>query len=235
MNQFVFAPLLADIGDIIAAAAAILIPLSYIIRAIMNSQKKEGQPPVARPAHKRVAPQPPQGQQGEQKKLTDEVEEFLRRAAERRRGGQPREVEVLRPEPPAKRKPLAQSQPQVRSPRPVEALVVTDEERLGREAIARHVEQHLDTRSYLERAAQLTKVDNADEQIQAHLHSVFDHQIGNLGQPTQTATADDEASKSTTAAQSVPNVSFAEMLASPQSLRHAFILQEILKPPDDRW
>lgn len=234
MSLMGFSPLLAAFGDVVASIAAVVVPIFLVARAIWAARKPKDAPPLGGPprqAPRRVAPQQPPAQPAQQKKLTDEVEEFLRRAAERRRGGQPREVEILRPE--------VQAPPQRTvnrpAPRAVDAVVLTDEERIGRESVEKHTQQHLDTTSYASRAEQLTTVDDADENMQSHLHSVFDHQIGSLGQPTQSATADDPASAPAAEAVTLLGAPIAEMLASPQGLRNAFVLQEILRRPEDRW
>ncbi|MBX3415072.1 MAG: hypothetical protein KF708_20480 [Pirellulales bacterium] len=221
----------ADVGDFIVAAAAILIPLAYVIRTIIAARRGNKPPAGApqRPAPRRVAP-PQQGQGAhEQKKLTDEVEEFLRRAAERRRGGQPREVEIVRPEP--RQPPRSRPRPKPVAQRPV---VLTDEERIGREPVAQHVEQHLSTTAYEERAAHLAKVDDADELMQAHLSSVFDHQVGQLGSTSAPAAGGtSEAAATETSPTALDGL--AELLRSPAGLRQAFILQEVLRRPEERW
>ena len=232
MPPVAFAPVLADIGDLIAPAAAILVPLVYVVRAIIAARGADKQQPAPpqRAAPKRVAPQGQTG--GEQKKLTDEVEEFLRRAADRRRGGQSRDVEIVRVETTSPSRPASR---QAEGVRPATLLDETDEERIGRESVSRHVDQHLNTASYAERAAQLVKVDDADEQMEAHLSAVFDHQVGHLGQPTALPSTSDPSGQPNVAATATPAAGIAELLASPANIRNAFVLQEILRRPEEQW
>jgi len=238
MSFMGFSPLLAAFGDVVASIAAVVVPIFLVARAIWAARKPKDAPPLGGPprqAPRRVAPQQPPAQPAQQKKLTDEVEEFLRRAAERRRGGQPHEVEILRPEAQAPPQRTATLPSQLAPPRMAELVDPTDEERIGRESVERHTQQHLDTTSYSSRAEQLTTVDDADENMQSHLHSVFDHQMGSLGQPTRSTTADDALVAPAAEVVTLLGAPIAEMLASPQGLRNAFVLQEILRRPEDRW
>lgn len=235
MAALPFVPLLADIGDVLAAGAAILIPLVYVVRAILASRGAGKQQPQ-RAAPRRVPP-PQQGPAAsEQKQLTDEVEEFLRRAAERRRGGQPRDVEIVRVEPMSPRRPDARPQ---QGDRPKIFRIESDEERIGSESVSRHVAQHLDTADYAERASHMVTVDNADEQMEAHLSAVFDHQVGHLGQPSVIPSTGDPSGQPNRAASDAPlppaAASIADLLVSPTSIRNAFVLQEILRRPEENW
>jgi hypothetical protein len=89
-------------------------------------------------------------------------------------------------------------------------------------SVSSHVATHLDSSSFDERAAQLgEKVDLADDNLEAHIHQVFDHQVGNLA--TSTGVVREQAPAHLTEA-------VYDMLDSPQDLRQAIILAEILSP-----
>jgi len=247
-------PLWADIGDILGAAAAIIIPLAYVLHAIFAARKKDA-PPLGGPqrqAPPRAAQQPQQpAQRPQQKALADEVEQFLRRAAERRAGGRPRDVEVLRPEEPPKPQPRPAQRPQtprqqtprprpasqrpLAPPRPVEAVVVeTLEERIERDSVESTVAQHLDAKGFTSRAEQLTSLDQADEQMEEHLHSVFDHRVGTLGRKAESISDDDPGSVPTPKVATSPTT-LADILTSPANLRNAIVLSEVFRRPEERW
>jgi hypothetical protein len=82
------------------------------------------------------------------------------------------------------------------------------------------------------------EVAEADDQIDAHLHQVFDHRVGKL------AAVPGEAAKppapAVPAAESLameePASAFAfDFLSQPESLCQAVILNEILQRPEQRW
>jgi hypothetical protein len=80
-------------------------------------------------------------------------------------------------------------------------------------------------------------VDQADEQMQSHLHQVFDHNLGSLasrGAASGSTTQSDQARQPGAGPLLAP-VGFAAMLANADTLRQAVVLQEILKRPVDRW
>jgi len=224
----------AALADVLMVAAMIGVPVFFVLRTLFLARTQQGGRPQApqRQAPRRV-PSQQQGQApNEQKRLTDEVEEFLRRAAERRRGGQPRDVEIVRVETTTPARPRASQSP---SEPAATSFGESDEERIGRESVSRHVAEHLDTAAYAARAAQLVKVDDADEQMAAHLSAVFDHQVGNLGQPSVGPATEDSSRPPDKAMSPVAASSIADLLASPASLRHAFVLQEILRRPAEPW
>jgi hypothetical protein len=115
----------------------------------------------------------------------------------------------------------------------VPAEVIEPEMPLGR-GVAAHVQQHLGTDTIAQRDAHLGEtVGQADEKVEDRLQEVFGHHVGRLA----TSTADDQISQGTDAdVWSGPAVATGQvaadviqMLRSPQHLRQAFILSEILK------
>ncbi len=183
----------------------------------------------------------------------DEVEEFLRRAAARRaqaeaqrraQQGNPPVRPVTPPVPPQRpgqRNPpgrLAQRlEPEdVVILEPVEAEVIEAEAVGGQRRLRPAVEGPRDgSRQIGSRAPTQYDVDQADEQMETHLHQVFDHQLGNLrkdniaeGPPPPVAAASD--TRVSEAASSIAN-----MLRSPANLRNAIILNEIMTPPRHLW
>jgi hypothetical protein len=113
----------------------------------------------------------------------------------------------------------------------VEVELADQNDRVGR-SVTRHMRG---TEVIAERVRHLgEEVDLADDKLEAHLHQVFDHKVGDLKKSTMEAAA---ASPSQ-AARDAPlpgAASIARMLADPQSLRNAFIMVEILKRPEENW
>jgi hypothetical protein len=175
--------------------------------------------------------------------MRNEVEEFLKRVARMRaeaeaqaRGGQQR---PLAPQPAAPIAPAPQPAtvfaPPAQNlayPSPIEAEVVDAELAETSDAVARHVTQHLrGTEEIAEHTRQLgADVDLADDKLEAHLHQVFDHQLGRL---KTTATDQAAAAASDVKRTGFTAGSIAGMLLSPDSIRNAIVLGEILRRPDE--
>lgn len=77
------------------------------------------------------------------------------------------------------------------------------------------------------------EVDLADDKLEAHLHQVFDHKVGNLKKSTPDAAPRTDAASPEL--QTPAAAAFAKMLADPQSLRNTLILTEIMKRPEANW
>jgi hypothetical protein len=156
--------------------------------------------------------------------MSDEIDDFIRRAAERRRQGQQgqRKQQQQRPaQPPAQPKRARLVEQEV-----VEAQVVED--------VAAHVNRHLDNQQFQNRASHLGEQPaEADDKVAARLHQTFDHQLGTL--TSTSAPAPTTSAPATTPTVNPTAAALAKLLASPQDFRQAFILSEILKRPADNW
>jgi hypothetical protein len=162
--------------------------------------------------------------------VPDDLEAFLQRAAQQRKKRRP-EIVILEPTsaPPTATPPT----PPVKrlAPQPVDVVVAepVSEVPLGL-GVDAHVKQHLDSRAFDERASHLGEaVDRADDDLEARLHQVFDHRVGQLGAPGQV---------SVSVSEQVANQVTAEIIESfrtPDSLRHIIIMNEILTPAFRRW
>ncbi|MCU0879578.1 MAG: hypothetical protein MUF06_17505 [Pirellulaceae bacterium] len=188
----------------------------------------------------------------------DEVEEFLRRAAARRAAAQGQQGRRPPPQqpppqpawaPPAPPQPFQQRPPQPPPRRPgslaevvmLEPVELVDAEIVeaqpaGRGAVDRSVNQHFrGTQAIGQHAQQLgADVDLADDKLEAHLHQVFDHKVGDLKRSTMEAAAESPSQ----AARDAPlpgAASIAAMLINPQSLRNAILMSEILRRPEENW
>jgi len=168
--------------------------------------------------------------------LSDEIAEFLRRAAQRR-------AEQMQQQQRAAQQQYAPPPPPLRPAAPVvvEAEIVDEDDltpvRPPLSRVAQHVAQHLDTREFAERAERMADVtEHADERMESHLHQAFDHRMGNISAGTQSITAaitpevDDEMK-----ARVAQNHPLLSMLRQPQSVRNAIILSELLERPVKNW
>ena len=148
--------------------------------------------------------------------MPDDLEVFLRRAAQRRRQRTQPKIIVL------------DESAETRPARPVRAEVVPEavtvevvEAEVAQPAglRARHLHSELEERP--QRDAHLgEEVGLADDKMAAHLKDVFDHQVGTLGE-YETESVGEMAS------QTHP---IAELLRNRQTMRQAIILSEILTP-----
>jgi hypothetical protein len=202
----VFPPLLGAAGFWIELTIAAIAGLLWLVNQIFNNANKPGQPPLQqRPG---APPIPPKKQPG-----LDDVQEFLRRAAEQRQRPQQKEQKKQqRPQQQqAKKQPQQQGQKKQRSQsRPPRVEVVPEPLR--------------------ERADAHSSVGDGRSVMDAHLHQVFDHQVGRLTHGTE---SDDDPATEGRIVALPPAAAIATLFANPESFRQAFILSEILRPLDD--
>jgi hypothetical protein len=165
--------------------------------------------------------------------MAGDIEEFLRRAAQRREGksapAPPRQPP--RPQPP-------RPEPRVLEAELIEEIEIVQPDILSGESVEAHVAQHIGSSGFAERLSHLGEdVDTADDRMEAHLHGYFEHDLGQLGAKTSVAedsTLDDD-SPAGMKDEPPSTTDFAKLLANPASLRDAIIVSEIFKRPEDRW
>jgi hypothetical protein len=169
-----------------------------------------------------------------------DLENLLREIAEQQQGqprpaqrpAPPRQAPQRAPQPGPSRQRPAPQQPFASRAAPVDAEVL-DAEIVDvapvrrRDVVARQLEKNLDTSDVTAHIAKLgAEVGLADEKIEAHLHQKFDHDLGRISDPEDKAGA---AAGAAFAAQ------IAQLFRSPQSIQQAFILNEIINRPEQRW
>ena len=182
--------------------------------------------------------------------MRDEVEEFLKRVAQMRQAAEAQaKAQQQRPKPAAPQAPAPQRTVPAQRPVPPQRLVparqevayvepalaeVVEPEEIDRtEGFSRRVANDLRGSAQIaEHTRRLgEEVDLADDKLAAHLHQVFDHDLGRLKK-----TASETAATPVAAAVSDVTVSeLLKLLRSPNSIRDAIIMSEVLKRPDDRW
>jgi hypothetical protein len=237
MTPMLFA---ADALLIIKIIGGILFVSIYVFNQIMAAAAKQQR----RQARPEVRPDGRPARPGGRPDVQDEVAEFLKRAAEKRPGGKaaegrpgqergdPRILEMRA----AAQKRQAGNRPAVpamaeiveaREVRPLEGRSVGTLPSVGRP-----VPMQVDTRELAQRAGHLTHVDQTEAAFEAHMQSL-DHQVGRINEAPGTSPVPPDSGPQTAAAPL--NQVLAGLLADPQSLRQAIILNEILERPIERW
>jgi hypothetical protein len=190
-------------------------------------QRRRAAPPGERPLNPKPQPPQPQGQA----QLNAEIEQFLKRANERR-------LEKARRADPV-RTPIAAPKPAAPPPPREKPVDVVPLEHRDFDSVAASVEQHLGGRGFNERAAHMVDdIVEADEERARHLKQVFEHRLGNLDSGAaiaRQAPADVEAAPLTREDPAATAKALAGILANQQNIRQAIVLKEILERPVDRW
>jgi len=150
------------------------------------------------------------------------------------KGKQQRPQPQQPPQPPSQQPParLVPARQEISSIKPAAVEVVDAELADNDDGVARHVTQYLSgTEQIAEHTRHLgEKVDAADKQMEAHLHQVFDHQLGHL---KMTATDSSAVAASDVKRTGFTAGSIVDMLLSQDNIRTAMILGEILRRPND--
>jgi hypothetical protein len=258
-----FPILLADIGEVIGALVGLVALLFWVIQKIAEANKgvrqpqrppQQAEPDLQAPAAAQAGGRPA-GQQADP--LRNQVEEFLRRAGQaKQQAGQGaeqprrpiqlqpiREIEVfLDDEPPeAKRRQVgAPMRPTQSKPAAKVASVPASDKRPARRSVIPRQRKTLAERATETATARKTaaaehaasfgqQIIKDDAQFEVQLKAKFDHTVGTL------------AGSSVPAADLVPvpadspAAQIARMLARPEGVRQAIVLNEVLNRPSDRW
>ncbi len=168
--------------------------------------------------------------------MAGDIEDFLRRAAQRRAPQGPPPVSRPVPFPPDLE---ILDDDDVVDTEIVDAYPVEDPGILSGPDVGAHVSQHINTADFGERISHLGEViDHADDRMEAHMQEIFEHKLGELGAPTSRAsesTLDDDGERRPGAAGPGQRAAFniRRLLSSPGSIRDAIVLGEVLRRPDD--
>ncbi|MBN2581066.1 MAG: hypothetical protein JXB10_18935 [Pirellulales bacterium] len=212
-----FPPLFAvGLDEILGIAVFIIFVIGSLLRAL-SAVKQQGQKPGGG--------QPPPQRPAPRDALSDEIDEFLRRATQRK----PRPQQAVRP----RRQPAAIPQQAVEGP--VQAEVVAARPVSG--GLDKHLQQFArEKKEFEERAAHLgDEVAQADDKLTAHLKEKFTHKLGKLERRSE-----EPAAPPSPAGVLFPHAlpaaaGFAALLSHADSLRQAVVLTEILHRPVERW
>ncbi len=236
-----------DWVDLAVKGAPVLMFVFWLVHQAVSEMKpkKPAPAPRAKPAPG-AGPNPAKPP----REVADEIEEFLKRAAAKRARGED-EVEVLvpakrqaerprqaptkprvivvgqdteaTPQQPPRRRPV-QARPQ---PQAARRVAPAAQEAVG-SGVSEHAEQSIASRSFEDQTSHLGEtVAGADERLAARLQAKFDHQVGRL----------DHEDRPVKPAKPVSSIAadIAKMLSSPQGVRQAVVLNEILTRPEERW
>lgn len=220
--------------DLIQLAVIILFLLFPLIGQILKGAR--GAAPGKRPPPQpRPQPRPQANVPGRKPgALRNEIDAFLRRAAQHRGGAPAEEIEIVEPE---AIEMVARDRAVNQGAQP--------KSRLG-DGVSAHVEQTIRSNNIGRHTRQLgAAVEQEEEAVEGRLRQVFDHQVGTLentsGQGDQRAHDSDEASAAADAGRDAPQpdragtraAEVADLLRDPSSLKDAIILAEIFRRPEE--
>ena len=252
--------LLADIKDVLGGIVPFLIFIFWLVSQFLSKKGGAAQAPkpgapkpgAQKPGVPRQGPQPPPGPQPD--KLTDEIEKFLRRAAQKQAGHQQVDVEVLQPAEVAAAEPVVVAQ--MVKPDEPRRLVTSElfsaepiEQVPSGRGVAAHVEAHVGGSAFEERTSRLgEEVGLADDKLEDRLHATFDHQVGRLSalpsattgatltqDPYEVSSGDDESTRGVDSISAGDVSPISPIFSGPEDVRRAIILHEIFQRPQDRW
>jgi hypothetical protein len=220
---------------------ALLVIGPAILKALGGSSRQADRTTTPKPKK----PQPSGAEMPSDRSSTNaEIEDFLRRAEAKRRGGQAGQAPPARPQP----RPQPVANPYLAAAADaeiVEAQVVMAEPVAPGDDMASRFESSISTSDFEQRTQRLgDRVEHADDAMESRLHAVFDHGLGSLSQtPAAVATADvtpapeDPESTVGKARVAAPSAAsrIADRLRSAGGMRDAIVLREILEPPEHRW
>jgi len=240
-------------GEWLKLLIGAIVFIGYIINYLVN-ESKQNRKRQQQQQRKPAVPPPRPGETPRpigQVAPGDEIEEFLRRAAQQRKeAARPKEqpprpqAGTRRPPAPREQRPSTAKQTQrVTQPQvPVRRLVDQPTEaelevvNPGRspESLADRATQRFSSDEFAARAAHLTdEISRADAERELHRKRMFGHQIGKL--PSERSLPSDEKATSTAPAVMGPATGGLGGLLHGDALRNAIILNEILSRPEDRW
>jgi hypothetical protein len=214
-----FADRAGDIAELVIGIVVLIVAGVTKLLSMANQQKSKpgaGQPPPPAKAAPRDA-------------LSNEIDEFLRRAAQRKQQTQTG---------PPRRQPVVASAKEAGQPAQAEAAA-----RPVGGGLDKHLQQFTEEKKQFEqRAARLgDEVAQADDKIEAHLKEKFTRQLGSLEQRSGETAAPPAPKPTGYATDQIPMLpvttaaGFAALLTTAVSLRQAIVLTEILNRPVDRW
>jgi hypothetical protein len=175
-------------------------------------------------------PDPPPGNRNP---LADEIEAFLRDAAQKRgRAYSPPRTPASGARPPAGRPAPPPSQP-------IQAEMIDQ----PRSSVAEDVQRHAARRRVGTPEAQLGKdVSQVSRSVQTHMKETFDHSVGHLATmpsslapPRAAELPSSPVDRVVDAAPAVLAWQIAELICNPATLRQTILLSEILHRPEERW
>jgi hypothetical protein len=160
-------------------------------------------------------------------KLADQLEDFLHHRVAQKPQAKPARPAGLRSLSP-------------QAPQPVHAEVVAEVPKPVGGQVAEHVQQYLDQQDFDHREHELgKKVAQVAQKTDQHLQQVFSHRVSTLeAMPAEASSSAYEPPNLMGLADDVPALfatGLLELLTTPESLRQAIVLNEVLHRPEERW
>lgn len=222
-----------DLGDVIGVIVVLAIIVFSGLMQMLGKAKQAQQPAPGRPrpgGRARAGQPRGKARPAAAGKLDDEIADFLRRAAQRRKP------------PPAQRPIAPRPAAAARGPQPGRVIAEVVPEPAGAEHVAEHVRRHLDTSDIAQEAASLgAEVVRAERKFEQHLQTAFSSGAS-AGSPPAAQTAATAAQPAASAAQpaspalpATAAAGLAALLADTNNARLAIVLNEILARPEERW
>jgi hypothetical protein len=219
-----FTPLLAD-ADIFKFIVAIVFILITVLNKLLSGGKEAKaakKPPAPRP---REVPPVPNVRKAQQ----DEIDEFLRRAADN-----------LKPKRQTAKSPPPKAPPPTKKQPPRRLVEISQEvqplQPAQGESVAAHVQKRMSTSEFDQRASHIVDdIVDADRKREQHLQQAFGHRVGTLTDTSVFEIATTETAENVVTQTAAAGLPLASLLASPDSLRRAIVLNEILVRPEQRW
>lgn len=193
--------------DVLKIIVMVVFGLIYLFNHLLGGAKAQNRR-SARPAEPRPAGRP---------EVPDEVAEFLKRATEKRSPAKRAEARLQTP-----RRPMPAENVAPRSEPPPSDLW------------PQSIHSQVDNPELMLRATQLSHVDQTQAAFQAHMQT-FEHSVGRLQESASDAMPSATGADGQTQAATTPAGEVFSLLADPQNVRQAIILNEIIRRPEERW
>ena len=163
--------------------------------------------------------------------MARDIEEFLRQAAERRKqqkqSNQPPASDRPQSSPPVEQYANRQSE-DVCEAEVVEPTIIEDDLRSG--SVGSHVQSHLAAGRVSEHAEHLSdSIRHSSERVDRQVHRHLDHELGQI-KKGETIT-DDQLAQSMGDDVSPDAIQLIQMLSTPQTVRQAILVAEVLRRP----
>lgn len=228
--------LLADI-DLVKIVIFGVVILFWIIGQFREVVKKANKPPSLPPVRPTLVDVPQR--KAEKTEINQQIEEFLRRSSEARRGqsSEPQRAVpvVIQPQSrdPQRKMDTPRSQPS-RGSNPVRTLSPSAsspkvEVVEKRDSISKHVSEVLDNKKFSDRATHLGTFDDVAPRSDKFSHEIS-HLQTHIARDTRPAEAAAEAAVNRQANASADLAVLVGMLRNPKSIRNAILMAEILTP-----
>lgn len=199
---------------------------------------QQGQGQAASPRPRPPVPQT-QGRPGSES-LQNEIEEFLRRAANR--GNPQQSGQSQRPRMPPPRPAVTVAKGDSRRARGTNVVVrakppapSTSDQAQTPEAIAAHVKEFLDTGEFAERRAKLSTIDEKEKTFDEKVQQTFAHEVGHLKRSALSVGGASAVAGPAQSSAAFDANSLADMFRTNADLKRAVLLNEIFQRPEQRW